>query len=92
VVGIAASTLARLGYSATEQFLLKSILYAMEHPKAVYNGFKMGSFAAGIASGYYSGPYLPTSPDPLPSINPYFDFGYLLRQEFIMMKHLPEQH
>ena len=92
VVGIAASTLAKLGYSATEQFLLKSILYAMEHSKAVYNGFKMESFTVGFVSGYYSGPYLPTSPDLLPSINPWFDTGLSVEQSINMILALPQQH
>jgi RHS repeat-associated protein len=90
VIGIAASTLVKMGYSATQQFLLKSILYAMEHPKAIYNGFRLGIFAAGMATSRLSN--LPTSPDPSPSISPYFDFGFLLEQDLKMLIKLPQQH
>jgi hypothetical protein len=82
VVGIAASTLARLGYSATEQFLLKSILYAMEHPK----------LTVGVAGAAYGGlQYMSTNqlnislpPDAIqPSFGPIFDFLQMGIQTFL---------
>ncbi|MBB3188593.1 hypothetical protein [Microbacter margulisiae] len=92
VVGIAASILVEMGYSATEQLLLKSPLYAMEYPKAVYKGIQIGSLLTGAGSGFLGEPYLPTSPDPLPSVNPWFDLGLLLEQDVKMVLDLPEQH
>jgi hypothetical protein len=79
VVGIAASTLARLGYSATEQALLKAILYAMEHPKAVGLIYTSGSVGSGIGFGLYQANKVPLAPD-IPTINsnginPLFDQG-----------------
>ncbi|MBB3187868.1 RHS repeat domain-containing protein [Microbacter margulisiae] len=79
VVGIAASTLVKMGYSATEQFLLKSILYAMEYPKATA---RIGGLAAGYAQ-YFLGNALHASlsaDSPQPSMNPTFDFYQQLIQ------------
>jgi len=82
VVGIAASTLARLGYSATEQALLKAILFAIQHPKSSSIMYTTISGLVGAGSGILQGSTFPQSPEiPLfnsSEVNLVFDYGTLL--------------
>jgi len=71
--------LSNLGYSASEQAILKAILYAMEHPKAVGLIYTSGSVGSGIGFGLYQANKVPLAPD-IPTINsnginPLFDQG-----------------
>jgi RHS repeat-associated protein len=45
IVGVAATSLVKLGYSAAEQALMRSILFAMQHPGAAA---RIGGTAAGL--------------------------------------------